>query len=261
MNAPAPLYYETMRTVLLILLTLSLLPRAGHGDEEAVVPATTLAQLAAQADLVALVQARDTDYLLRRDIPVSGSAYLKLLIPYKADRPTEIIEVYESGLHEHECYFPQVTVFEEGRRYLVFLRKDPKDPERYRGMEQGCALEVLVDASNRYAMRYPLQGLKLQDDHSELAQPMEFSDAYAVVADDDLPPAERKALLEGGYITEYVAPEPNADIESFNWMPEPEQPGLQWKYTHGIELTALRKKLGQENLTQDRHQLRPAESP
>ena len=113
---------------------------------------SSLAELAQQAEFVALAQVRDTDYLRRRDIPVSGSAYLKVLIPYKGDASTDLVEVYEKGLHEHECYFPNPTLFEEGRRYLLFLRRDPENPERYRGLPAGCAVDVLVDEDNALSL-------------------------------------------------------------------------------------------------------------
>ena len=45
--------------------------------------AVSLTDLAARSDLVALAQVRDTDYRRQREIPVSGSAYLRVLIPYK----------------------------------------------------------------------------------------------------------------------------------------------------------------------------------
>ncbi|MBT8064120.1 MAG: hypothetical protein KJN94_03800, partial [Gammaproteobacteria bacterium] len=58
----------------------------------------SLAELAAEADLVALAQLRDTDYRRQRNIPVSGAAYLRVLIPYKGVKAGEIIEVFEKGL-------------------------------------------------------------------------------------------------------------------------------------------------------------------
>ena len=180
----------------------------------------SLSELATAADLVALAQVRDTDYRRQRDIPVSGSAFLRILIAYKSDRDDELLEVYEKGLHEHECYFPNPTVFEEGRRYLLFLRRDPDDPERYRGLPQGCALEVLVTRDNRYAVRYPASGFELNDALVDLAEPMAFADRYALVADEDLAPAERNALRAAGHI------EPAGDE--------------RWRYTHGVDLTAVR---------------------
>ena len=190
--------------------------------------AVSLSELARSADLVALAQARDTDYRMQRDFPISGSAYLKILLPYKMDQTTDLVEVYETGLHDHECYFPNPTVFEEGRRYLLFLRRDPDEPERYRGMPQGCALEVLVRDDNRYAVRYPADGILHSDDLASLATSRRFADGYAVVSDEDLRPARRNALREAGAIVPH-----GRDA---------------WRYTMGIDLATLRRHIGPQAL-------------
>jgi len=177
---------------LLRVLVLSLASLAAQAEPIAPVSLTELAQ---RSDLVAVAQVRDTDYRTRREIPVSGSAYLRPLITYKGDDAVDIFEIYEKGLHERACYFPNPTVFEEGRRYLVFLVRDPDDPERYRAHPEGCALDVLVDRDNRYALRYPADGIRLSDDLERLAIPMDFADRYAIVADEDLLPQRRDLLL------------------------------------------------------------------
>jgi len=213
-------------------------------DEATGEEAPGLADLAAAADLVALAQVRDTDYLRRRDIPVSGSAYLKILIPYKPERPQDLVEVYEKGLRAGECYFPNPTVFEEGRRYLLLLRRDPDEPERYRGLPQGCALDVLVDADNRYAVRWPLTGLQLSARDraalGEQARPMTFRDPYAVVRDEDLPPAQRDAMLAAGQIAPWSEA---TDAEEEALLPPSEAPPLQWIYTQGVPLGEFRRLL------------------
>ena len=191
----------------------------------------SLAELAANADLVVLAQTKDTDYLMRRGIPVSGSAYLKVLIAYKTDRTVDLVEVYEKGLRDHECYFPNPSVFEEGRRYLLFLKKDTENEERYRGLAQGCALAVLVDSENRYAVRYPVTGIELSDPLGELAREMRFSDGYAIVDEDTLLPAQRDAMHAAGQIKAY------------------DGPARQWIYTRGISLTDMRILMGEENLS------------
>ena len=191
----------------------------------------SLAELAANADLVVLAQTKDTDYLMRRGIPVSGSAYLKVLIAYKTDSTADLIEVYEKGLHDHECYFPNPSVFEEGRRYLLFLKKDAEDEERYRGLPQGCSLDVLVDSNNRYAVRYPVNGIVFSDPVGELAHEMRFSDGYAIVDDDTLLPAQRDAMQAAGQIKPY------------------DGPGRRWIYTRAVSLTDLRELMGPENLS------------
>jgi hypothetical protein len=246
-----------IRIIIILIFALYFLPAHGDDDEtaETIVPAS-LAELAERADLVAVVQVRDTDYFMRRDIPVSGSAYLRILIPYKLDRPLDVIDVFEKGLHEHECYFDNPSVFEEGRRYLVFLQRDPEDEERFLGMDQGCALEILVDENNRYAIRYPADGILLSDELSPLARPIRFADSYAVVDEEDISPEWRNEMAEAGYLVEFIPPEVSDTGQRANWMPEPEDPHRYWLYTHGIDLGTLRQMLGAENLTWDRHQRR-----
>ena len=211
----------------LFLSSICLLASSGAtpGSQDPPVPdqGISLAELASRADVVVLAQARDTDYVYRREFPVEGSAFLRVLIAYKADRPLDIIEVYEQGLHAHECYFPNPTVFAEGRRYLLFLQQDKNQPERYRGLIQGCALDVLVDRNNRYVLRLPLTGINLRDPLPELGKKFEFADAYAFENDASLPPQERDALLAAGWI------EPRGD---------------RYIYTRGVELSTVRKLMG-----------------
>lgn len=206
---------------------LCLLPLAAAAADDTI-DAVTLTDLAARSDLVALAQVRDTDYRTQRDIPVSGSAYLKILIPYKGGHAGDLAEVYEFGLHEHECYFPNPTVFEEGRRYLLFLARDSEEPERFRGHPQGCALEVLVDEQNRYALRYPADGILLADGLSDLARPMRFADPYSTLSDEELLPARRDTLLQMGAI------ERDGDDG--------------WRYTRAVPLSEARKLIAPEAL-------------
>ena len=186
-------------TALAALLFLSSVDGQETGNADAA--PVSLAELAASADLVVLAQVKDTDYFMQRDIPVSGSAYFKVLIPYKAEGAPDILEVYEKGLHPNECYFPNPTVFEEGRRYLLFLVKDPEVANRYRGLPQGCALEVLVNDRNLYALRYPVDGIALSDPLDELAVEMKFSDSYAITDDTELLPSNRDSMRDSGMIT------------------------------------------------------------
>jgi hypothetical protein len=133
-------------------------------------------------------------------------------------------------LHEHECYFPNPSVFEEGRRYLLFLRRDPQHAERYRGLPSGCAIDVLVDSDNRYAVRLPVTGIPLADSLQELARPMQFADPYATVDDEALPAALRDALLATGLIVPH--------------SPDGEEPSdRRWLFTQGVPLSELRELL------------------
>ena len=238
----------------LVFFVLALASASLFAEEEKTVPAIGLADLAAKADVIVLAQVKDTDYFYRHEYPVNGSAYLKVLIPYKTDKAMDIMEVYESGLHENECYFPNPSVFEEGRRYLLFLKLDPDKPERYRGLAEGCALDVLVDSDNHYALRYPVTGIDLTDSLAELATEMKFSDSYALVNEDSLTSTERNILLDAGLIAPFEAAEKNAPLAL--GMPPTEPPGKQWIYTHGIDLVTIRKMLGPAGLSLERNQKR-----
>jgi hypothetical protein len=207
-------------------------------EPAAAVETVSLADLAHRSDLVVLAQARDTDYLRRRDIPVSGSAYLKALITYKADRAVDLVEVYEKGLHENACYFPDPTVFEEGRRYLLFLRRDPDHPQRFRGLPEGCAVDVLVASDNRYAVRVPVTGIRLADAVEDLAGPMVFSDPYAIVEDASLPPPLREAMRAAGQI---------ASVEE-TAIEAGSKPTRRWRYAQGISLATFSALMHLEKL-------------
>jgi len=179
----------------------------------------SLAAMAAKAELIVLAQVRDTDYLYRREFPVSGSAFLKVLIAYKGDQTEEIIEVYEQGLHKNECYFQNPSVQEEGRRFLLFLRKDDEKENRFRGLAEGCALDVLVGKDNQYILRLPVTGIPITDELEQLAQAFEFSDAYSRETEESLSPKERDLLLQAGLIT---------------------RTGEHYVYTRGVKLSEIR---------------------
>ncbi len=241
-----------MRRLICFVSVLAVVSASLFAEEEKTVPAISLEDLAAKADVIVLAQVKDTDYFYRHEHPVNGSAYLKVLIPYKTDKAMDIMEVYESGLHENECYFPNPSVFEEGRRYLLFLQLDPDKLERYRGLPEGCALDVLVDSDNHYALRYPVTGIDLTDSLDELARDIKFSDSYALVNENSLSSTERNSLLDGGLIVPFEATEKNASLAL--GMPPTEPPGRQWIYTHGIDLVTVRKMLGPAALSLDRNQ-------
>ena len=190
--------------------------------------AVTLSQLSARSDLVALAQVRDPDYRRQREIPVSGSAYLRVLIPYKGATRDELVEVYERGLRDYECYFPNPTVFEEGRRYLLFLVRDDEEPERFRGHPQGCALEVLVDVEYRYTLRHPADGVLLADDMASMARPTRFADGYSVIEDEELLPARRDSLLAARAIVAVG--------------------DGQWRYTQAVPLDEARRLIAPQAL-------------
>lgn len=198
---------------------LLLVAAVAGAEEDAAVP---IADLAARADVVALARVRSTDYVYRREYPYRGAALLEVLISYKGEAAGDPLEVYEEGLHPFECYFPQPALLTEGRRYLVFLARDPDKPERFRGLPQGCALDVLVTADNRYALRMPVDGANLANDFEPYAGDMRFSDQYAIETEESIKPERRDALLLEGNL---------------------ERVGERYRFTRGIPLEKFRPLL------------------
>ncbi len=216
----------------LILFSISTLVSAQEDPEDQHTLPVSLSELAATADLVALTRVLDTDYEYTREFPRGGTAFLQVLIPYKVARALEdILEVYDEGLHFGECYFKNPTVLEEGRRHLVFL-KFSKDVEgQYNGLVQGCKLDVLVRDNGQYALRFPVKGIRLADDLSPHAIPMEFQDPYASLEDEEITPGERNELLGKGFLKAV---------------------DQHYELNHGIEISVIRKLMGPEGLTLDR---------
>lgn len=204
----------------LAAFSLALMCLASAADQGAA--PVSLAELADMADMVALVRVQDTDYQYRRDFPTRGSAFLEVLIPYKGDEHAETIVAYEEGLRPGECYFPAPPLLGEGRRYLVFLRRDPDNEGRFRGMDQGCALDVLVTDANRYAVRVPADGIAYSNDLSSRADDLQFADRYALEDEESISPARRDALLLAGQL---------------------ETVGERYRYTRGIRLETFRPLL------------------
>ncbi len=189
---------------------------------------TSLAELASAADVIVVAQVRDTDYIYQREFPVEGSAFLKVLIAYKADKPLDMIEVYEKGLHAHECYFQEPAELTVGRRYLLFLQHDASQPDRYRGLPQGCKLDILVARDNRYVLRLPADGIRLSDALAARGKELEFADANALEDEAALSPQRRDALLSAGWIR---------------------PSGERYVYTHGVELPTVRELMGIDGIS------------
>ena len=195
-------------------------------DANAPEPPPSLLETAEASAAIGVVHMLDADYAYVRSFPRGGTAYLKVLLPYKGLDADEHIEIYEYGLHDNECYFPNPDVFEEGRRYLVFLRVDPENDERFRGFDNGCSLEVLVNDQNRYAVRWPLEGLEISDELDGLVEPMNFQDPYATIEWDSIDWQVRDEWIEAGWL-EVV--ETDA--------------GDALRYTHGIPVSAVRERI------------------
>jgi len=217
---------------------------AAAGSDEALqeLPPPSLAEIADTADFIGLVQVLDTDYQYQREFPVGGTAFLRVLIPYKVTRPVpDIIGVYEEGLHPNECYFADTPPTEEGRRFVLLARENPEVAGQFLGLEQGCALTVLVTSDNGYALRFPLDGLEVSDQLDDLATAIDFSDPHAVIDYENLDVDQRKTLLNDGYLEE--------------------RDDRTYKVTHGVSLSDFRGLIGERNLTRDRALLRPITDP
>lgn len=113
----------------------------------------SFAEATGWADLVAIAQVEDIDYKKIRNLNASGTAWLKILVPYKGEvNKDDYIEVKAEGLEDWACYYPDRI--NEGERFLVFLKKDKNG--LYSGFKPWCQLQVLLDDQGRYALRYPL---------------------------------------------------------------------------------------------------------
>lgn len=192
-------------------------------------PDPSLADLAAQFDLVAIAQVTVTDYQKTREFPSSGSAYLTALIPYKGIEKGQLIEVTEKGLDADACYYPEIEVLQmEGHRFLVFLNKDSNKADSYHGYLPYCQIPVFVTSDNSYAIGAPVFDLSIPD---EIVQPVTFGDPAAVID-----------------LTEWPRPEADRFVESFDLIqipPREDQPENTrlFMYTQGIRVDGLHKLL------------------
>ncbi|AKS42588.1 hypothetical protein [Wenzhouxiangella marina] len=191
-------------------------------------------QLAAESDVVVLAQLDRLDYQRRRGFPVSGNAWIRVLVPYKLPRPMDLIRIVEDGFGPDRCYFPDVPLWQELPRYLMFLNEvDNRDFEGNRG---GCMLEVLVTSDNRYAVRWPQDGLVLDEEELELVEELDFIGPGATIDVTDTTSISRAALIEDYYMVD------DGDF--------------RFRYTRGIPLEVFRSSImGRESLTTDRQQL------
>ncbi len=189
--------------------------------------AETLAELAAAADLIAVVRVERTDYLKTRGFPSGGSAFLKVLIPYRGAARDDWLEVTEQGLRDDACYYPEPGAFEfEGSRFLVFLKRAPGAAGTYRGRAPGCRLPVLVTAANGYALRYPVAGLEVND--PDAVAELSYVDPAAYVDAADFTSAQLRELTEVWQARAVPSDDPLAP------------PRARYVYTRGIPIERLR---------------------
>jgi hypothetical protein len=185
----------------------------------------SLAQMAANADLIAIVRVEETLYQKTRDFPSKGKAFLKVLIPYRGAERDHLIEVEEEGLEDTACYYPKVDPFAfEGQRFLVFLRKSPDKPS-YRGRGPGCRLPILVTADSGYALLQPIAGLKVPEDQ---VLDIDYSDPAAFLEAGELSFAEVRRLQAEGTARWHENEDPLAPDREF------------LVYTRGVPISALR---------------------
>lgn len=119
-----------------------------------------LAERAAQSDVVVVAQLERTDYEYRRGFPVDGRTWFRVLFDYKTPREMERLIVLETGLNPEGCYFPDLPLFDEQPRYLLFLAYDEEGA--LRGHVDGCAVELAVNEQGRYAAIWPQTAFRRQ---------------------------------------------------------------------------------------------------
>ncbi len=147
-------------------------------DYQAVEPVafSTLAEAAQWADLVAIAQVDDIDYIQTRNLNAMGQTYLHIRVPYKGTKKDELIIVNAKGFDDWVCYYPDRV--NEGERFLVFL-KATKNQYEYVGFKPFCQLQVLLTDTGEYALRYPLDAdIELPD---ELVSTLQFNDPHAEI--------------------------------------------------------------------------------
>lgn len=185
----------------------------------------TLEELAASSDLIGIAQVYYTDYEYSHSYPVAGTAYLKMLITYRAEEPVELFRVKEKGLHSGECYFPSTEYGKDGPRFLVFLSQGPDGD--YIGNPRLCMVPVAVTVDQAYALPYPRPELNLTDAGEAAVMDIEFSDTNATVDASEMTRsmAARKAEELGGEVR-----------------------GQRIVFTRGIPISEVRSLMGKDKL-------------
>ncbi|MEM1092314.1 MAG: hypothetical protein AAGI67_18145 [Pseudomonadota bacterium] len=186
----------------------------------------TLAAMAADADAIAVVRVTQTEYARTRAFPSSGWALLEVLVPYRGVEKGQILEVTERGLGKQRCYYPELGTWQfEGDRFFVFLKKGEGDT--WRGRAPACRLPVLVDDANRFLLRFPVEGLKIEEEG--VVEEVQFNDPAARVDASDFTRAKIRELEDFYLATRVVSDDPLAP------------PDLVYQYTRGITLANVRR--------------------
>lgn len=222
-------------TLLLFLLPAFALAEESTPDAEESTPvAMSPAELAADSDLVVLAQLDRVNYEKRRGFPVEGTAWFNVLVRYKVPQPIDRIRLVEEGFGEDRCYFENVPMWLELPRFLLFLNQ--AEGRNFEGNRNGCKLEVLVTRDNRYAVRWPQEGLHLTaEEEEQWVRELDFHGPSAYVDVSEMTSIRREDVQERYFLA--------TDDEN-----------RRYRYTRGILLEDFRRLLGEENLTQDRQQ-------
>ena len=148
-------------------------------------------QAAAWADVIAIAQVVNIDYLKTRDLNAQGQGFLTVRVPYKGVDKNDLLIVSSKGFEDHACYYPDRI--EEGERFLVFLKKS-KNQGEYHGFKPFCQLQVLLNDLGQYALRYPLDTeLEIAAD---LIDEMKFNDPHSVLDVTDWTNISRQAYKD-----------------------------------------------------------------
>jgi len=184
-------YITTLKITLLTLFTVSafsahtqtsqLLPEANRDfefDYETTEPIAfkSFEEAASWADVVAVAQVLNVDYIKTRDLNAQGQAFLTVRVPYKGVKKNDMLIVSAKGFEEQVCYYPDRI--EEGERFLVFLKNSANEGE-YHGFKPWCQLQVLLTDTGEYALRYPMDtNIKVAP---ELIKEINYNDPHAVI--------------------------------------------------------------------------------
>lgn len=128
------------------------------------------------ADVVAIAQVINIDYIKTRELNAQGQAFLRVRVPYKGVQKDELLIVSSKGFEDHVCYYPDREG--EGQRYLVFLKNSSNEGE-YHGFKPFCQMQVLLTDTGEYALRYPMDASL--DIDSDLVKEITFNDPHAVI--------------------------------------------------------------------------------
>ncbi len=159
----------------------NLLPEANRDyafDYSPILPIefSSFAEAAAWADVVAVAQVVNIDYLKTRELNAQGQGFLTVRVPYKGVNKNDLLIVSSKGFDDHVCYYPDRI--EEGERFLVFLKQSANQGE-YHGFKPFCQIQVLLTDTGEYAIRYPMDTDINIDD--ELIREINYNDPHAVI--------------------------------------------------------------------------------